>query len=52
MPELGKDAYEYDEYDREQLIAMGGFGIVYRAIRKHDNHMVAIKVSLKKRGIM
>ena len=45
MPELGKDAYEYDDNSTDHLIGRGAFSLVYKATRKLDNHIVAIKVS-------
>ena len=39
--------FELAEYTLEQEIGRGGMGIVYEAIRKSDNEVVAIKMILK-----
>ena len=44
FPKIGKDAYSFIP-NKENLIAMGGFSIVFTAIRKHDQKKFAIKRS-------
>jgi eukaryotic-like serine/threonine-protein kinase len=35
-PLKGKEAYDYDRKRAADFIAKGGFGYVFKAIRKHD----------------
>ena len=48
IPKTGPNAYDYDDNDRSQLIGSGGFGNVFRAVRKYDKQTFAIKVAAKK----
>ena len=41
---IGNDAYVY-KANKEHLIGEGGFARVFRAIRKHDHQVFAIKRS-------
>jgi hypothetical protein len=45
IPKTGQNAYDYNDNDRSQLIGSGGFGNVFRAIRKFDQQTFAIKVA-------
>ena len=44
-PKEGKEAYLYKP-NKEHLIGMGGFATIFRAIRKHDQLVFAIKRSM------
>jgi serine/threonine protein kinase len=44
IPKEGKDAYFY-KTNKDSLIGIGGFGHVFRAIRKHDQQIFALKMS-------
>ena len=44
----GPNAYDYNDNSADQLIGRGGFGYVFRALRKFDNKMFAIKVAKEK----
>jgi serine/threonine protein kinase len=44
FPKQGKDAY-YFKNTNEDHIGSGGYSNVFRATRKLDNHLVAIKRS-------
>ena len=41
----GDGAYDYNRKKTADLIGKGGFGYVFRAIRKHDQQIFAIKIS-------
>ena len=41
----GDGAYDYNRKKTADFIAKGGFGYVFRAIRKHDQQIFAIKIS-------
>ena len=41
----GDGAYDYNRKKTADFIAKGGFGYVFRAIRKHDHQIFAIKIS-------
>jgi hypothetical protein len=44
-PLKGEGAYDYNRKKTDDLIGRGGFGYVFRAIRKHDQQIFAIKIS-------
>ena len=44
IPKEGSDAYSFKP-NKDHLIGMGGFGYVFRAIRKYDQQVFAIKRS-------
>jgi len=44
-PLKGKGAYDYDRKRSADFIAKGGFGYVFKAIRKHVQQIFAIKIS-------
>ena len=41
----GPNAYDYNDNSADSLIGRGGFGIVLKAVRKHDKKIFAIKVA-------
>ena len=44
FPKEGNDAYSF-KTNKDHLIGIGGFAYVFRAIRKHDQQVLAIKRS-------
>jgi serine/threonine protein kinase len=48
---MGKDAYDYSIFRKEDLIGKGGFGYIFKGTRKHDLKPVAIKI-LKEESYM
>ena len=44
-PLKGEGAYDYNTRKKDDLIGRGGFGYVFKAIRKHDQQIFAIKIS-------
>ena len=44
----GQNAYDYNDSAADQLIGRGGFGYVFRALRKFDKQIFAIKVAREK----
>ena len=44
IPKEGSEAYSFKP-NKEHLIGIGGFGYVFRATRKHDQQLFAIKRS-------
>jgi hypothetical protein len=44
-PQKGEGAYDYNPRKKDDLIGSGAFGNVFRAIRKHDQKILAIKIS-------
>ena len=44
FPKEGNDAYFF-KTNKDNLIGIGGFGHVFRAIRKHDQQIFALKRS-------
>jgi serine/threonine protein kinase len=45
IPKEGSEAYSFKP-SKDHLIGMGGFGYVFRAVRKHDQQVFAIKRSM------
>jgi serine/threonine protein kinase len=45
IPKEGSEAYSFKP-NKDHLIGMGGFAHVFRAVRKHDQQMFAIKRSM------
>ena len=41
----GDGAYDYNRRKTSDLIGKGGFSYVFKAIRKHDQQIFAIKIS-------
>jgi serine/threonine protein kinase len=41
----GDGAYDYNRRKTADLIGKGGFSYVFKAIRKHDQQIFAIKIS-------
>jgi len=44
-PLKGQEAYDYDRKRSADFIAKGGYGYVFKTIRKHDEQIFAIKIS-------
>ena len=44
-PLRGQEAYDYDRKRSADFIAKGGYGYVFKTIRKHDEQIFAIKIS-------
>jgi hypothetical protein len=44
-PLKGEEAYDYNRKKTADIIGRGGFSYVFRAIRKHDQQIFAIKIS-------
>jgi hypothetical protein len=51
-PLKGEGAYDYNPRKKDDLIGSGGFGNVFRAIRKHDQQIFAIKISKDYIGLL
>ena len=48
----GKDAYTYDNNDRDNIIGRGEFGNVWIATRNYDKQKFAIKIAKEKYSAM
>ena len=51
-PLKGEGAYDFNPRKKDDLIGSGGFGYVFRAIRKHDQQIFAIKISKDYLGLL